>query len=203
MVKASGLSNGLAQLTALAPGGYALGLHIRFASAQIMVNTYDPKWVEVYASRGYMLCDPLISWGFGAEGCVRWSALNHPDPHQVLAQAAEFGLRFGIAVSYGPTTSRSIGGFARADREFTDAEMAEIAGLVAVLHHTTEPPSRLPPTQIEALRLVAQGLRYSEAAHRLGISESALKARLRNAREGLSCRTTPEAIQRALENKLL
>lgn len=203
MVKASGLNNGLAQLAALAPAGYALGLHIRFASAQIMVNTYDPKWVEVYTSRGYMLCDPLISWGFGTVGVTRWSALNHPDPHQVLNQAAEFGLRYGIAVSYGPTTSRSIGGFARADREFTDAEMAEIVALVAALHQQTDPPKSLPPTQIEALRLVAQGLRYSEAAHRLGISESALKARLRNAREGLSCRTTPEAIQRALENKLL
>lgn len=203
MVNASGLGNGLAQLTELAPAGYALGLHIRFASAQIMLNTYDPKWVEIYASRGYMLCDPLISWGFGAKGSVRWSALNHPDPHQVLAQAADFGLRYGVAVSYGPLASRSIGGFARADREFTDVEMTEIAGLVATLHHISEPPSRLPPTQVVALRLVAHGLRYSEAAHRLGISESALKARLRNAREKLSCRTTPEAVQRALENKLL
>ncbi len=203
MVKAGGLAIGLAQLTALAPKGYALGLHIRFAAAQIMVNTYDAKWVDLYTSRGYMLCDPLISWGFGSEGCVRWSSLNHPDPHNVMQQAAAYDLRFGVAVSYGPTASRSIGGFARSDREFDDAELAEIAEIVRRLHHLTEPPNRLPHTQIEALRLVAQGLRYSEAAHRLGISESALKARLRNAREGLSCRTTPETIQRALENKLL
>lgn len=203
MAKAIGLDLGLAKLTELAPAGYALGLHIRFASAQIMVNTYDPRWVEIYTSRGYMLCDPLVSWGFGTEGLVRWSELNHPDPHGVMAQAKAFGLNYGIAVSHGPTTSRSIGGFGRSDREFTDAEIEAIADLVRVLHRETEPPERLSTAQVEALRLISKGFRYSEAAYRLGISESALKARLRTARERLLCRTTAEAIQRALESKLL
>jgi LuxR family transcriptional regulator len=100
----------LAQLSALAPSGYALGLHIRFASAQIMVNTYDPNWVEIYTNRGYMLCDPLISWGFGTEDVARWSALNHPDPHEVLGQAKAHSLTYGVAVARGPTSSRTIGG---------------------------------------------------------------------------------------------
>lgn len=203
MAKTIGLDLGLAKLTDLAPAGFALGLHIRFASAQIMVNTYDPRWIGIYTSRGYMLCDPLISWGFGTEGATRWSALNHPDPHGVMEQAKHFGLNYGVAVSYGPTNSRSIGGFARSDREFTDAEIASIAHLVHALHRETEPPERLSAAQIESLRLIAKGFRYSEAAYRLGISESALKARLRIARERLLCRTTAEAIQRALEHKLL
>lgn len=203
MAKTIGLDHGLARLTALSPAGYALGLHIRFASAQIMVNTYDPRWVDLYTSRGYMLCDPLISWGFGTEGAIRWSALNHPDPHGVLQQAKAYGLNFGVAVSFGPTSSRSIGGFARSDREFTDAEITAIAQLVQGLHRETEPPERLSTAQIDSLRLIANGFRYSEAAFRLGISESALKARLRIARERLMCRTTAEAVQRALELKLL
>jgi LuxR family transcriptional regulator len=53
------------------------------------------------------------------------------------------------------------------------------------------------------LRLIANGYRYSQAAQQIGISESALKARLRSARERLLCRTTAEAVQRALEAKLL
>lgn len=203
MARAIGLDLGLAKLSALAPAGYALGLHIRFASAQIMVNTYDPRWIEIYTNRGYMLCDPLVSWGGGTEGVVRWSALNHPDPHNVLGQAADYGLKFGAAVSHGPTSSRSIGGFGRSDREFTDAEMDALADLVRVLHRETEPPEPLSSAQAEALRLIAKGFRYSQAAHQLGISESALKARLRTARERLLCRTTAEAVQRALEAKLL
>ncbi|TXI05390.1 MAG: LuxR family transcriptional regulator [Pseudorhodobacter sp.] len=203
MTRTVGLDLGLSKLSALAPAGYALGLHIRFASAQIMVNTYDPRWIEIYTNQGYMLCDPLVSWGFGTEGTVRWSALNHPDPHNVLRQAAAFGLKFGVAVSHGPTSSRTIGGFGRSDREFSDEEIADIADMVRVLHRETEPPERLSPAQVEALRLISKGYRYSQAAHHLGISESALKARLSSARDRLLCRTTAEAIQRALEAKLL
>jgi len=203
MTRAAGLDLGLNKLSELAPAGYALGLHIRFASAQIMINTYDPRWIEIYTNQGYMLCDPLVSWGFGTEGTVRWSALNHPDPHNVLGQAAAFGLKFGVAVSHGPTGSRTIGGFGRSDREFSDAEIAEIADMVRILHRETEPPECLSPAQVDALRLIAKGYRYSQAAHQLGISESALKARLSGARDRLLCRTTAEAIQRALEAKLL
>ncbi|NJM81612.1 MAG: LuxR family transcriptional regulator [Tabrizicola sp.] len=203
MTKAKGLELGLAKLTVLSPAGYALGLHIRFASAQIMVQTYDPRWIEMYTSRGYMMCDPLVSWGFGTEGAIRWSELEYPDPHNVLAQAAEFGLQFGIAVSHGPTSSRTIGGFARSDREFSDIEIEAITELVRILHRESTPPESLSGPQIEALRLISKGFRYSEAAQRIGISESALKARLRTARERLLCRTTVEAIQRAIEYKLL
>lgn len=203
MTRTAGFDLGLAKLDQLAPAGYALGLHIRFASAQIMVQTYDPRWIEIYTSRGYMLCDPLVSWGFGTEGSIRWSALDYPDPHRVMEQAKEFGLNYGVAVSHGATSSRSIGGFARSDREFTDDEIEAIVDLIRVLHRETTPPDHLSGPQLEALRLIAKGYRYSEAANRIGISESALKARLRTAREKLLCRTTAEAIQRALELKLL
>lgn len=203
MSDTQGLDIGLAKLSKLAPRGYALGLHIRFASASIMVQTYDRRWIEKYTEKGYMMCDPLVSWGFGNEGVVRWSELNIPDPHKILEQAADFGLRYGIAVSHGPTSSRTIGGFAREDREFTDEEMQVIEQTVHVLHVESTPPNGLTTAQREALKLVASGSRHTEAAAKLGISESALKARLRSARERLFARTTAEAIQRAQEYKLL
>lgn len=199
----SSLELGFARLRRLAPEGYALGLHIRFASAHIMIQSYDPAWIELYTSRGYMMCDPLVSWGFSTTGTSRWSELDHPDPHNVLGQAAEFGLKFGVAVSHGPTSSRSIGGFARADREFTDDEIEMISRTVVKLHEESTPPESLTNAQRHALRLVASGSRYAEAAALLGISESALKARLKSARERLYARTTAEAIQRAQEYKLL
>jgi len=152
MTRTKGLEFGLAKLSELAPAGYALGLHIRFASAQIMVQTYDPRWIEVYTNRGYRMCDPLVSWGFGTEGAIRWSELDHPDPHRVMAQAAEFGLRFGVAVAHGPTSSRSIGGFARIDREFSDSEIDVISETVRILHRESAPPDKLSGPQLEALR---------------------------------------------------
>ncbi len=197
------LELGLARLRRLAPSGYALGLHIRFASAMIMVQTYDAAWIERYTSRGYMLCDPIVSWGFSCTGATRWSEMNFPDPHQIMAQSASFGLKFGVAVAHGEVSSRTIGGFARSDREFTDAEINQIHETVRLLHRDSTLPESLTTAQRHALRLVAAGSRYAEAAALLGISESALKARLKSARERLYARTTAEAIQRAQEHKLL
>lgn len=193
----------LAKLSELAPSGFALGLHIRFASALIMVQTYDPRWIDLYTDRGFLMCDPTVFWALGQVGSIRWSAIDLPDPQKILPQAAAFGLGFGVAVSHGPTTSRSIGGFARADREFHDDEISQISELVRVLHLETTPPEQLSAVQVEALRLIANGYRYADAAALLAISESALKARLRTARERLLCRTTAEAIQRAAANKLI
>jgi LuxR family transcriptional regulator len=53
------------------------------------------------------------------------------------------------------------------------------------------------------LRLIAAGDRHAAAAAKLGISESALKARLTAARQRLMARTTAEALQRAQEYRLL
>lgn len=55
---------------------------------------------------------------------------------------------------------------------------------------STPPPDQLTPAQRMALRLIAKGSRHAEAASILGISESALKARLRSARDRLMVRTT-------------
>lgn len=187
----------------LAPGGHALALRIHFQSALKISITYCREWVEYYGARGYALCDPVISWGLGGPGAVRWSALDHPDPHDVMGQAAAFGLRYGVAVSCGEPTSRSIGGFARSDREFTDAEIGQIARIMHRLHELTCPAGALTAAQRAALRLVASGARYGEAAARLRISESAFKARLKAARERLVARTTTEAIAKARENQLI
>ncbi len=203
MTNTLGLERGLARLTDLSPKGYALGLHIRFATAHLMIQTYDPRWMQIYNQNGYMLADPMVFWGFGNDGAIRWSDIDLPDPHDIFGQAREFGMNYGMTVAVGPTSSRTLGGFARDDREFTDEEIATISELVEQLHEASTPPEQLTPAQRMALRLVARGNRHTEAAALLGISESALKARLRSARDALYVRTTAEAIQRAQEYKLL
>jgi LuxR family transcriptional regulator len=67
----------------------------------------------------------------------------------------------------------------------------------------TEPPEELTRAQIEALRCIAGGDRHAAAAAKLGISESALKARITSARIRLMARTTAEAIQRAKDYRLI
>ncbi len=193
----------LKDLDQLAPMGYTVGLHIRFATPLVYKSSYPSDWVEHYNSHSYYLRDPLVFWGVGVEGTTRWSAIPLPDPFGVMKKAAAHGLNFGAVSSYGPITSRSIVGVARGDREFEDAELDRLKEITIQLHIEAKPPSDLTKAQIEALECVANGDRHVAAAAKLGISESAFKARLQSARLRLEARTTSEAIRKAREYRLL
>ncbi len=198
-----GIDLELYNLGLLAPAGYYLGLHIRFTSPLLTLANYPKEWMDHYTREAYALRDPIVAWGFSTTGASRWSDLEVPDPFNIMGQAKEYGLVYGVSVAVGELNSRTIGSAARSDRQYTDNEMKEIERIVQRLHKIAEPPESLTPAQAEALRLVGEGLRHSEAAKRIGISESALKARLTTARNKLMARTTAEALQRARQYNLI
>ncbi len=193
----------LEHLGLIAPMGYTVGLHIRYASPLVYKSSYPKEWVDHYNSHSYYLRDPLVFWGVGIEGTTRWSHIPLPDPFGVMKKAATYGLNYGAVSSYGPITSRSIVGISRSDREFMDEELEQLTELTIQLHIEAKPPSELTKAQIEALQCLANGDRHTAAAAKLGISESALKARLQSARLRLEARTTSEAIRKAREYRLL
>lgn len=193
----------LKELSQRAPLGYFIGLHIRFTAPLMTFQTYDKAWLDHYTDNGFVLRDPMTAWGFSTIGSIRWSDPGLPDPFHLFVEARKFGLRFGCTVSFGPIRSRTIASFARNDREFTDEEIRVIGEIVGEMHELTQPPESLTKAQIEALRCVAGGDRHAAGAAKLGISESALKARLNSARSRLMARTTAEAIQRAKDFRLL
>ena len=197
------LQANLDALSELSPAGFSAGLHIRFASPLIYVRTYEEAWTKVYDENAYALRDPLVFWGLGVKGHTRWSAIKLPDPFNILGQARSHGLVYGAVISCGPITSRSIVGMAHNLREFTDEEISEAAKIVHNLHLAAEPPTELTRAQVEALRLLADGDRHAAAAAKLGISESAFKARLQSARVRLGARTTAQALKKAREYQLL
>lgn len=198
-----GIDLELHHLGLLAASGYYLGLHIRFTSPLMTFQTYDQAWTDHYTEQGYAMRDPIIAWGFSTTGATRWSEIGFPDTFGIQKEAATYGLVYGVAVACGPVSSRTIAGAARADREFSDPEMQKIHAIVTRLHDMTQPPDSLTDAQIGALKLIAQGDRHAAAANKLGISESALKARLNSARIRLMARTTAEAIQRAKDYRLM
>lgn len=191
------------ELGDLAPAGYFVALHIRFAAPLITFQTYPQAWTDHYTQNAYALRDPLIAWGISRTGATRWRDIDIPDPFNIMDQARTYGLVYGVSISCGPMTSRTVAGITRADREFTDEEIAELSGVILRLHTETEPPDNLTGAEIEALKVVGSGERYAAGAARLGISESALKARLTSARRKLFARTSAEAIQRAKDYRLI
>jgi LuxR family transcriptional regulator, quorum-sensing system regulator SdiA len=191
------------ELDSLAPEGFAVGLHIRFASPLVYHNRYPAEWVEYYNTHSYYLRDPLVFWGIGTTGTSRWSEITLPDPFGVMKKAAAHGMVYGAISSYGPITSRSMAGICRSDKEFSDEQMALLADITTRLHIAAKPSSELTKAQIEALQCIANGDRHTAAAAKLGISESAFKARLTSARLRLEARTTSEALRKAREYRLL
>jgi LuxR family transcriptional regulator, quorum-sensing system regulator SdiA len=193
----------LRNLADFAVSGYFIGLHIRFTSPLFTFQTYDQRWIDHYTENGYVLRDPMTAWGFSRTGWIRWSDPALLDPFGLFKEAAQFGLNYGVTVACGPIKSRTIASFSRPDREFRDDEIERIERKVLRLHDLSEPPEALTEAQIEALRMIAGGDRFAQAAEKLGISESALKARITTARNRLMARTTAEAIQRAKDNRLI
>jgi LuxR family transcriptional regulator len=193
----------LDELTELSPLGFTVGLHIRFATPLLYHSTFPPAWVRHYNDNSYYLRDPLVFWGIGTTGVTRWSEIGLPDPFDVIKQAAQFGMKYGASASCGPISSRSIVGIGRGDREFTNEELVKLEEIALRLHEENTPPTELTQAQIEALQCISNGDRHTAAAAKLGISESALKARLKSARIRLEARTTSEAVRKAREYRLL
>ena len=81
-------------------------------------------------------------------------------------------------------------------------ELGKLRETTIQLHIEAKPPSDLTRAQIEALRCLANGDRHAAAAEKLGITESAFKARLKSARIRLEARTSSEAIRKVREYRL-
>ena len=121
----------------MAPSGFAIAFHLRLTSSELQFQTYPKKWTQIYSERGYVMSDPCVAWAFQNTGRTRWSDLAEMDTLDILGQGAEFGMKFGASVGVENGTTRSIAGFARPDREYTDAELDQLFVHVQQLHDLT------------------------------------------------------------------
>lgn len=127
----------LHELDLRSPSGFAIALHISFSAPRYMFQTYAQRWLDRYNAGGLLLRDPVVQWGMQNLGRMRWSELEKLDTAHVFDEARDFGLMNGAAISIYGSGTRSIGGFARADREYEDGELAEMEALLTELHQET------------------------------------------------------------------
>jgi LuxR family transcriptional regulator len=141
----------LHELDARSPAGFAIALHIKFTAPTYLFQTYPKRWMDFYSTSGLVLHDPTVHWGLNNVGHVRWSDLETIDAKGVLEHARDFGLMGGVAVAVVVGGTRSIASFARADREYEEAEMAEFEQLLFELHLATTGLSELSESDRAAL----------------------------------------------------
>ena len=181
----------------LANAGFFIAYRVGFLLPEFEHNALPRAWVQRYTQFGLMMQDPVMRWIYSSSGSARWSEIDFPDSQGVLTQAAEHGLAFGAAISIGDTNGtgqRSFGNFCRSDREFTADEMLELARRLDAFFASLAAPDDLTDSELEALRHVKSGMLIKEVAFRLGISEGAVKQRLRSAKDKLGARTTAQAV---------
>lgn len=180
----------------IAKTGYYIALRVGFAFPMEEVNALPAAWVDHYTAHRFMLHDPVIRWIYANNGAIAWSGIDLPDPLRIFDQAQTFGLRYGVAVACfdgNREGQRSFGTFARSDREFEKEEIDALHDYVMALHHAKAPPTNLTKAELEALRMVKEGQRLKQIAHTLGVSEGAVKQRLRNAKTKLGAQTSAQA----------
>jgi LuxR family transcriptional regulator len=180
-----------------ANAGFYIAFRVEFLLPEYEHNSLPRAWVHKYTQQGLMMQDPVMRWIYGHTGKIRWSEIDIPDTHGVLTRAAEHDLAFGLVISSIDTEVtglRSFGNFCRSDREFLDQEIEELERRLELLFEDLTAPTDLTEAELEALRLVKDGLLIKEVAHELGISEGAVKQRLRAAKDKLGARTTPHAV---------
>ncbi|CUH40996.1 Autoinducer binding domain protein [Jannaschia seosinensis] len=173
----------LQQLKELAPEGFGFGAHIRFAAPLYQRSAYPEAWRELYGRQNYALRDPMMFWAIANSGAIRWSEIEMPDPFSVLEKARAYGLNFGVVISCGPITSRTVLGLASSLREFTGDEMTWATSIALEIHRVTEPVASLPPELDAARRADALGVSPSEAAAEMDIPPAAYLTRLARARD--------------------
>lgn len=190
----------------LAPAGYYLAFRIGFAFPMEETNALPADWVQHYTRNGLFLRDPVVQWIYGNSGFVLWEDLKARDPAGILDQADRFGLSHGVTVCCvdGPNGGqRSYGSFLRSDRPHNAAEIVQITTLFEVAHRMKTPPSNLTNAELEALGLVREGKLIKEIAYDLGVTEGAIKQRLKNAKKKLGARTSVQAVTMASNFGLL
>ncbi len=129
----------LGELAENSPSGFAIALHVRFTTPTYLFQSYNKDWMEHYSSKGLVMHDPTVRWGFENNGTVKWSGLTDLDSAGVLQEARKFGLEYGVTVAISDADSKSIASFSRADREYETAEIDALVGKLTEMHAESLP----------------------------------------------------------------
>lgn len=194
------------QIAQIAPAGFYVALRVGFSFPEEELNELPDNWVEFYTTHGLVIHDPVMKWVYGNTGVSRMSDITLPDPQQVRLKATAYGLAHGAVVSVMSLADRgrrSYGMFFRREEDFADTDLARLHQIVKQMHSGTGEEPGLTAAEVEALRMQAGGLRLKQIAGDLGISESAVKARLNNAKRKLGAKTLTQASSIAAGRRLI
>jgi DNA-binding CsgD family transcriptional regulator len=207
----------LARMRALGFTYVALGAHVdplRPGQASYVFQNYPAAWIAHYSDARYHLIDPVFRAVERGRTSFDWTAPEFFDDlawrqRRVLAEAKEFGLRYGRthALAYTPNFKAS-GSFVTETPDI-DPEAYAAAKLVNIIVHqraaqlcaaVTGPIPELRRRERQCLELCASGLNDEEAACALGVSVATVRRHIERARTRMGVSSRMQAVIRAISS---
>ena len=183
--------------------GWSIVVNFNLRGYEHFASTYPDEWATEYVNGNYNVQDPTVVWASFRQGMCRWSETGIPDMMKVLRRAKVYDLNFGGIWSRKTGKKRTMLFVGKADREFNDEEMELISDAMNPFFTSVGPDHRLTDGEIDALKLLIVGASTADIANDLGITESAVKARVSSARSKLGCKTTPQMIYQVTSSGML
>lgn len=168
----------------IATAGFSLLLNGTFFGTEHFECTYPVKWQLIYQKRLYITYDPILKFASRANGGdSRWSELDMLGSKAFMKSARAYGLVYGAVFARRVASGVSLLSTARTDRELEDREIETLSDIATSFFAEIGERSPLTPKHIEVIQCLANGLNVEQAAHQLGLTESAVKTRLKKARD--------------------
>lgn len=200
-----------------------LGLNIKpeREAEPYIVATYDDTWVKHYESEDYVSIDPVVRRGLLGLMPLDWQFVRDEPNKKVRrlfgeakdAGVGHQGLSFPIRGRHGEVAVFSINSHANDDewaelkrRCMRDFQILSFHFHTRVLeqHGVSEIEyKKLAPRETECLKWSAAGKSAAETASIIGVSGSAVKCYLENARTKLDSVTTTQAVAKAVRLSLI
>lgn len=180
----------------------------------LMVN-YPDEWLSHYRDEGFVEHDPVYANGCIPGNLFRWRDLARelmsPEARRVMDEAAEFGLRGGVGLSFLQPGARVVGfGISSPEKSPQDDpdtlsclrlasfQCFEVYRSLDPLLEERAPEVSLSPREREVLLWASRGKNKGEISQILGISHSAVKRYCESLFSKLGVHKLPFALARAI-----
>lgn len=193
-----------AWLHSMTTSGFALVVNKNPLGVEYFDSTYADEWQVLYKQKHYVWVDPIVlnAMLYGNSD-KRWSDIKAPDVRGVWKTAKLYGLVYGATFARTRALNKSLLSLAREDREFTDTEMFQLSNWFDQFLQEVDQGLNLSEKEIDVVKLLARDMNIEEVSEALDISQSAIKWRLKQAREKVGCKHNYTLIAKASQAKLL
>lgn len=142
----------LEQFVSFSDWRFAIGVRIRYNNPTLIFQTYPNVWLKYYDEEALLLQDPTVIWGMTNTGIIDWEDLKSVDFNGVLKKAEPYGLKYGIAISVGTSSQRTLGFITSATDTFDEENKIWALKQIEKLHNITDGIVEAPEQELTVLR---------------------------------------------------